>query len=128
MLRLSNRRIRWRASVQLPDDRGAYRGHGQSCQGKCGRKIMSNTYLGPDNIDDLGRMVTALLTELWITRDRVAVLEQLLEDKKIVLPGEVDDYIPRSEEHTSELQSLMRISYAVFCLTKNTGHDDQVNT
>src|SRR3546814_6591504 len=26
----------------------------------------------------------------------------------------------RSEEHTSELQSLMRISYAVFCLTKHT--------
>src|SRR3546814_5057176 len=26
--------------------------------------------------------------------------------------------IPRSEEHTSELQSLMRISYAVFCWTK----------
>src|SRR3546814_4799461 len=25
-------------------------------------------------------------------------------------------YLPRSEEHTSELQSLMRISYAVFCL------------
>src|SRR3546814_3548432 len=29
---------------------------------------------------------------------------------------------PRSEEHTSELQSLMRISYAVFCLKKNTLH------
>src|SRR3546814_8372225 len=28
--------------------------------------------------------------------------------------------IPRSEEHTSELQSLMRISYAVFCLKKKT--------
>src|SRR3546814_1244053 len=28
----------------------------------------------------------------------------------------------RSEEHTSELQSLMRISYAVFCLTKKTQH------
>src|SRR3546814_6587313 len=27
-------------------------------------------------------------------------------------------YSPRSEEHTSELQSLMRISYAVFCLKK----------
>src|SRR3546814_7916184 len=27
--------------------------------------------------------------------------------------------IDRSEEHTSELQSLMRISYAVFCLKKN---------
>src|SRR3546814_10546933 len=29
---------------------------------------------------------------------------------------------PRSEEHTSELQSLMRISYAVFCLKKNKNH------
>src|SRR3546814_9233891 len=28
--------------------------------------------------------------------------------------------LPRSEEHTSELQSLMRISYAVFCLKKTT--------
>src|SRR3546814_4214927 len=27
-------------------------------------------------------------------------------------------FLPRSEEHTSELQSLMRISYAVFCLKK----------
>src|SRR3546814_3100233 len=27
-------------------------------------------------------------------------------------------YVARSEEHTSELQSLMRISYAVFCLKK----------
>src|SRR3546814_7972066 len=30
------------------------------------------------------------------------------------------DAQPRSEEHTSELQSLMRISYAVFCLKKKT--------
>src|SRR3546814_5904560 len=29
----------------------------------------------------------------------------------------------RSEEHTSELQSLMRISYAVFCLKYKTTHD-----
>src|SRR3546814_9347009 len=29
-----------------------------------------------------------------------------------------DQHLPRSEEHTSELQSLMRISYAVFCLKK----------
>src|SRR3546814_1735703 len=28
------------------------------------------------------------------------------------------DHVGRSEEHTSELQSLMRISYAVFCLKK----------
>src|SRR3546814_10557607 len=31
-------------------------------------------------------------------------------------------YRPRSEEHTSELQSLMRISYAVFCLKKKKHH------
>src|SRR3546814_9900552 len=30
----------------------------------------------------------------------------------------------RSEEHTSELQSLMRISYAVFCLKKNTHRNE----
>src|SRR3546814_4036869 len=30
----------------------------------------------------------------------------------------------RSEEHTSELQSLMRISYAVFCLKKKTANHD----
>src|SRR3546814_1979720 len=32
--------------------------------------------------------------------------------------GTVQANLARSEEHTSELQSLMRISYAVFCLTK----------
>src|SRR3546814_10052223 len=30
----------------------------------------------------------------------------------------LDEHAVRSEEHTSELQSLMRISYAVFCLNK----------
>src|SRR3546814_1467913 len=45
-------------------------------------------------------------------------------------PISVPDYVTadggRSEEHTSELQSLMRISYAVFCLKKkkNTQHNE----
>src|SRR3546814_1492151 len=34
----------------------------------------------------------------------------------------------RSEEHTSELQSLMRISYAVFCLKKKTKKHNKLNT
>src|SRR3546814_10619859 len=34
----------------------------------------------------------------------------------------------RSEEHTSELQSLMRISYAVFCLKKKKTHHKQLRT
>src|SRR3546814_13097000 len=36
----------------------------------------------------------------------------------LVAAGDVGDGFARSEEHTSELQSLMRISYAVFCLKK----------
>src|SRR3546814_1087195 len=37
-----------------------------------------------------------------------------------ILPAAALGRWRRSEEHTSELQSLMRISYAVFCLTKKT--------
>src|SRR3546814_16879282 len=36
------------------------------------------------------------------------------------VPTAAPSFSSRSEEHTSELQSLMRISYAVFCLKKNT--------
>src|SRR3546814_1808917 len=36
--------------------------------------------------------------------------------------GHGEDQRQRSEEHTSELQSLMRISYAVFCLKKKNTH------
>src|SRR3546814_2989752 len=46
---------------------------------------------------------------------------ELLEDGRLGRPGteHVDPNPPRqSEEHTSELQSLMRTSYAVFCLKK----------
>src|SRR3546814_3827597 len=35
---------------------------------------------------------------------------------------------PRSEEHTSELQSLMRISYAVFCLKKKKTKQQNIHT
>src|SRR3546814_7011285 len=36
--------------------------------------------------------------------------------------------LQRSEEHTSELQSLMRISYAVFCLKKKKKHNNGQDT
>src|SRR3546814_1662936 len=39
--------------------------------------------------------------------------------------GAVRQPLPRSEEHTSELQSLMRISYAVFCLKKKKKRTQQ---
>src|SRR3546814_5371646 len=48
--------------------------------------------------------------------DAVELLRHLAE-------GDVPAFADRSEEHTSELQSLMRISYAVFCLKKKTPHN-----
>src|SRR3546814_10682404 len=46
----------------------------------------------------------------------VIALAELLEMKEARAEGQaVGDLTERSEEHTSELQSLMRISYAVFC-------------
>src|SRR3546814_10102797 len=43
----------------------------------------------------------------------------------VIEPQKVIDQMgaDRSEEHTSELQSLMRISYAVFCLKKTKSHN-----
>src|SRR3546814_1235860 len=40
----------------------------------------------------------------------------------------VERHVPRSEEHTSELQSLMRISYAVFCLKKKKNQQRRMNS
>src|SRR3546814_2142499 len=65
------------------------------------------------------------------TTVRLSVTNDLDEDSSIhwhglLVPAQFDG-VPgisfpgiRSEEHTSELQSLMRISYAVFCLKKKT--------
>src|SRR3546814_9480483 len=62
----------------------------------------------------------------WIsdgTRPFVIVLIQQpgLKDRPLGPIGHLG--VARSEEHTSELQSLMRISYAVFCLTKKNKHN-----
>src|SRR3546814_4294908 len=49
--------------------------------------------------------------EIWVTLESGATYSSTTSDIQEVVDG-------RSEEHTSELQSLMRISYAVFCLKK----------
>src|SRR3546814_7093038 len=53
----------------------------------------------------------AAVAGTWLLLNRTAF-------GKIVKAGINDPDMVRSEEHTSELQSLMRISYAVFCLKK----------
>src|SRR3546814_4441238 len=42
--------------------------------------------------------------------------------RRVIIENLVWAALYRSEEHTSELQSLMRISYAVFCLQNKTNH------
>src|SRR3546814_8249264 len=56
---------------------------------------------------------------LHLVGETVAGREFLREIEFVVL-AVVQKRGARSEEHTSELQSLMRISYAVFCLKKKT--------
>src|SRR3546814_3250393 len=60
--------------------------------------------------------------ELWTKggeyKNDVYVLPKHLDEKVAALHLEKLGVKLRSEEHTSELQSLMRISYAVFCLKK----------
>src|SRR3546814_4359390 len=64
--------------------------------------------------------------ELSITR-LGKLARRALELRGLRLPRTTVD-IGRSEEHTSELQSLMRISYAVFCLkkTKQKRHNSRL--
>lgn len=66
---------------------------------------MSNIYLDQDNIDDLGRMVVALLSEVWIMRDRMAVMEELLAQKTGLTSGEIDDFVP-SVEVAARIETL----------------------
>src|SRR3546814_5793070 len=57
-----------------------------------------------------------VVTALWAW-----IFPQLRQAKTFApefLPDNIDLKTARSEEHTSELQTLMRISYAVFCLKK----------
>src|SRR3546814_5550530 len=58
----------------------------------------------------------------WSRTETSQLVRAMVERKALGPPSGLGMMLaaPRSEEHTSELQSLMRISYAVFCLkTKN---------
>src|SRR3546814_7611139 len=62
---------------------------------------------------------------LWRRRRRLALLQQVGAAADPQRGGDARRADPRSEEHTSELQSLMRISYAVFCLKKKKNRTTQ---
>src|SRR3546814_7382484 len=65
---------------------------------------------GDDGLHDLDRAVAYLKAQ--------HVAQALLHEPPVVARVAERQQAARSEEHTSELQSLMRISYAVFCLKK----------
>src|SRR3546814_3371834 len=61
------------------------------------------------------------LSRCWIERPIWAAAQGVDYDPSKSIPlAAHPEGCARSEEHTSELQSLMRISYAVFCLKKKT--------
>src|SRR3546814_5063165 len=86
----------------------------------CDGKVPQPGALSGDDEALLGA-AGALLAEVRAEMDRQQFHNALTKVWEVV--GDANRYIdhaaPRSEEHTSELQSLMRISYAVFCLKKN---------
>src|SRR3546814_1545557 len=72
--------------------------------------------------------------QFWVPDTRGADFAERVRQQCLKLKGDpaeldalrfVEEAAARSEEHTSELQSLMRISYAVFCLKKKKTNTQQ---
>src|SRR3546814_7491241 len=74
--------------------------------------------LGLYVVTALGEAIESFLVDLLPIGTKK--LESAMFTRDLGLIAQRLDLLARSEEHTSELQSLMRISYAVFCLKKNT--------
>src|SRR3546814_9481166 len=79
------------------------------------RKGLVFTTTGTTPISGLSKVKAKL------DREMLPILQKIADRRADALgePRELAFLPPRSEEHTSELQSLMRTSYAVFCLKKN---------
>src|SRR3546814_2024451 len=114
-------RLRWPPRYARSREGGTHKKtppSGAAFKGKPGRRAAG----APAPVERL------FLDEADLLHLRVLGLGQHLgEDAVLGLLVDVDlqcrlvvDVALRSEEHTSELQSLMRISYAVFCLKKKT--------
>src|SRR3546814_5443007 len=68
----------------------------------------------------LGDTRNTRIVSIFVEDDNGATSEAV--DNPGIFVTSINDAPTRSEEHTSELQSLMRISYAVFCLKKKKHH------
>src|SRR3546814_4028996 len=89
-----------------------------------GAEVFAINLIGRITLRELGVLMTAIMVA---GRSGSAFAAQI---GSMRLGEEIDamrtiGVSPRSEEHTSELQSLMRISYAVFCLKKQNNNNPQ---
>src|SRR3546814_7167227 len=114
-----------------PDIAEALRGRGDRAFGLVEQRLSDAPYFAGDEFTTADIIMAFPLTtmRLFVPRDisaypnLKAYLAKIVERPafkralKVGDPG-LKPVIDRSEEHTSELQSLMRISYAVFCLKK----------
>src|SRR3546814_9128417 len=108
---------------------GCYHGHADSLLVKAGSGLVTfgettsagvpetfarETLVAPlDNIDAVKQAFKEHENEI-----AAVIIEGIPANNGLLV--QTAEYMHRSEEHTSELQSLMRISYAVFCLKKKT--------
>src|SRR3546814_5640369 len=100
-------------------DRCLHRGVTLSDRIECySKQTISCWYHGWTYRWDSGKLVDILTNPKSVQIGRHALKTYHVEE----VQGVVFVYVGRSEEHTSELQSLMRISYAVSCLKTNTRH------
>src|SRR3546814_6710658 len=81
----------------------------------CGYRL--HTDVGPGLLESVYEIILAkMLAETGLSVARQVVVP--IKYDGVVIDNAFRADLVRSEEHTSELQSLMRISYAVFCLKK----------
>src|SRR3546814_7856430 len=85
------------------------------------RSTLTDTLFPYTTLFRAGRRVGGEVDRPWRCRCRIGQRVDARSGIDHVVAGARRNYIvARSEEHTSELQSLIRISYAVFCLQKKT--------
>src|SRR3546814_4708261 len=97
---------------------------------RCGDSVDGLTINRVEEMNFCGGMPTNAAGHIWS-----AIVEVYFSREADMLPAITDAILPtlnesediRSEEHTSELQSLMRISYAVFCLKKKILHTTNIS-
>ncbi|MFK7958643.1 MAG: hypothetical protein AB8B96_21300 [Lysobacterales bacterium] len=85
--------------------------------------LPDRTYLSTKELDAIARTQTEMLSELWILRDRVLVLEHLLEQANILPPAAIDDFEPPAEL----MEKLKADRDAVVSRVAGAGHRDRLD-